>query len=105
MYPVKIGYAGAIGRIGALTANGHHAEALVTTTFTVEKTLRRTLRQLVVSAGFPSQIADKVVGSLRGLEAIKGAWEIYDPRHRKLTELVSTGDWGRFPTLLKCGTT
>lgn len=43
MYPVSIGYAGAIQRINDLMSNGHHAEALVTTAFTVEKTLRRTL--------------------------------------------------------------
>lgn len=96
MYPVSIGYAGALSRINALSANGHHAEALVTTTFTVEKTLRRTLRQLVISAGFPSAMADKIVGNLRGLDAIKNAWELYDPRHRKLTDLLPQADWKTF---------
>lgn len=61
MYPVSIGYAGAIQRINELLRNGHDAEALVTTAFTIEKTLRRTLRQLVVSAGFRSTDADKIV--------------------------------------------
>ena len=93
MYPVKLGYSTAISRINALTANGHHAEALVTSAFTAEKTLRRTLRQLVVSAGFPSRIADKVIGGFRGLEAVKNAWELYDPKHRKLTDLLAQVDW------------
>ena len=35
--------------------NGHHPEALVSCAFTVEKTLRRTLREIVVSAGFASK--------------------------------------------------
>ncbi|MGB7480611.1 MAG: hypothetical protein WA924_09800 [Burkholderiaceae bacterium] len=93
MYPVKLGYLTAIARINELTANGHHAEALVTSAFTVEKTLRRTLRQIVISAGFPSQIADKIIAGLRGLEAVKNAWELYDPKHRKLTSLLAAADW------------
>jgi hypothetical protein len=93
MYPVTIGYAGATQRINDLISGGHHAEALVTTAFTVEKTLRRTLRQLVVSAGFISPYAEKIVRSLGGLAAIKDAWETYDPRHRKLTDLVAQADW------------
>ena len=95
MYPVRLGYTTALDRINALTANGHHAEALVTSVFTVEKTLRRTLRQLVVSAGFVSKMADRVVGSLHGLESVKDAWELYDPKHRKLTNLITPADWKR----------
>jgi len=93
MYPVRLGFSVAISRINSLLKNGHDAEALVTAVFTVEKTLRRTLRQLVVSAGFISRMADKISGSLRGLDSVKNAWEIYDPRHRKLTELVPARDW------------
>jgi len=93
MYPVRLGFDAAIKRIQSLQRNGHDAEALLTAVFTAEKTLRRTLRQLVVSSGFTSRIADKVMGGIRGLEAIKNAWEIYDPLHRKLAELLPAGDW------------
>lgn len=93
MYPVKLGYSTAIARINSLIKNGYHAEALVTSVFTAEKTLRRTLRQLVISSGFPSRIADKIIGGLRGLEAVKNAWELYDPKHRKLTDLLDQPDW------------
>lgn len=93
MYPVTIGYAGATLRIRDLIKNGHHAEALVTTVFTVEKTFRRTLRQIVVSAGFRSATADKIVNELRGLEAVKKAWELYDPEHRALTAVIDSADW------------
>jgi hypothetical protein len=93
MYPVRLGFAVATSRINSLLKNGHDAEALVTAVFTVEKTLRRTLRQLVVSAGFISRIADKISGNLRGLDSVKNAWEIYDPKHRKLLDLISAKDW------------
>lgn len=93
MYPVKLGFAVAVARINALITNGHHAEALVTSAFTAEKTLRRTLRQLAVSAGFSSNIADRIIGALRGLEAVKNAWAIYDPKHRRLTDMLPQSDW------------
>ncbi|WP_018607183.1 hypothetical protein [Uliginosibacterium gangwonense] len=96
MYPVSLGYSTAVARITALLQNGHDAEALVTSVFTAEKTLRRTLRQLVVSAGFPSSIADKIVGNLRGLDAVKNAWELYDPKHRKLADILQAPDWKVF---------
>lgn len=96
MYSVRLGYSIAIARINRLLQNGHDAEALVTAVFTVEKTLRRTLRQLVVSAGFISSMADKIVGNLRGLDAVKNAWEFYDPKHRKFTNLIAQPDWKTF---------
>lgn len=96
MYPVRLGYFTAVARINSLLQHGHDAEALVTSVFTAEKTLRRTLRQLVVSAGFISPVADKIIGNLRGLEAVKNAWELYDPRHRKLADLLAQADWKVF---------
>ena len=96
MYPVKLGYKTAINRINRLIKNGHHPEALVTSMFTVEKTLRRTLRQIVVSAGFASKQADKIVGNLRGLDALKNAWELYEPNNKKLTDIISQEDWKIF---------
>jgi len=69
--------------------NGYHPEVLVTSMFTVEKTLRRTLRQIVVSAGFVSKNANKVVSYLRGLHALKGARDIYTPNNKKLSEITS----------------
>ena len=96
MYPVKLGYKIAISRINKLIKNGHHPEALVTSMFTVEKTLRRTLRQIVVSAGFASKHADKIVGNLRGLHALKNAWELYEPNSTKLSDIISQEDWQLF---------
>lgn len=100
MYPVGIGYAGAVQRINDLINHGHNAEALVTTAFTVEKTIRRTLRQLVVSAGFRSVDAEKIVKGLGGLERLKDTWELYDPKHRKLPPLIGA-DWATFDATAK----
>ncbi len=75
-----------------MTKNGHHSESLVTSVFTAEKTIRRTLRQLIVSAGFKSIIANKIIKRLNGVYQLVDAWELYDPQHRKLTEVVSVAD-------------
>lgn len=96
MYPVRLGYSTAVNRINKLIVNGHHAEALVTSMFTVEKTFRRTLRQIVVSAGFASKYADKIVGNLRGLDALKKAWELYEPNNTQLSDIIPPVDWKLF---------
>jgi hypothetical protein len=96
MYPVRLGYDTAIKRIRKLITNGHHPEALVTSMFTVEKTLRRTLRQIVVSAGFASKYADKIVGNIRGLDALKKAWELYEPNNTQLSSIIPAADWKLF---------
>jgi len=93
MYPVKLGFEEAINRIQKLLKNEHYAESLVTSTFTIEKTLRRTLKLLIISAGFKSKIADKMIKNIRGFEAINNSWEFYDPDHKKLTEIISPEDW------------
>lgn len=98
MYPVSLGYGVAKQRINSLLGNGHDAEALVTTAFTVEKTLRRTLRQIIVSAGFKSIIADKVIRGHGGLQKLKEGWELYDPKHRPLLSIISVADWSIFQT-------
>jgi len=93
MYPVKLGFDAATDRIQSLSKNGHHAESLVTAVFTTEKTLRRTLKFLIVSCGFKSVIANKIINTVRGLDAIKNSWEFYEPNHKKLTDILDPQDW------------
>jgi hypothetical protein len=93
MYPVKLGFEAATDRIQNLSKNKHHAESLVTAVFTTEKTLRRTLKFLIVSCGFKSVIADKIINTVRGLDAIKNSWEFFEPNHKKLTDIVDAKDW------------
>jgi hypothetical protein len=92
MYPVKLGYTEATKRVHSLIKNGHHAEALLTAMFTVEKTLYRTLRQLVVSAGFPSTQADVLMNKFKGIENIKQVWVCFDPKNEALAKFISQAD-------------
>lgn len=92
MYPVSLGYGTAIKRIRSLIKNEHYSESLVTSVFTAEKTIRRTLRQLVVSAGFTSIYANKIIKSIRGLKDLIDSWEIYDPKNQKLSDVVDKID-------------
>jgi hypothetical protein len=89
MYSVRLGYNEAVKRIKRLRKNGHHAESLVTSVFTIEKTLRRVLRALVVSAGFPSVQATILMKKFDGLNKMKEVWECFDPDNRKLSDFVA----------------
>ncbi|MBU0579809.1 MAG: hypothetical protein KKA19_01415 [Candidatus Margulisbacteria bacterium] len=93
MCSVKLGYNAAITRINNLLNNGHFAEALVATTVTIEKTIRRTLRQIIVSAGFKSKDAERLINEYRGLESIKKHWDIFDPRNRSLISVIGNSNW------------
>lgn len=94
MYPVSLGFAEAQRRINSLLRNGHAAEALVTSVFTVEKTLRRTLKQLIISAGFTSRQATRILKEYRGLKSLKDHWDLFDPANRKLLALTAR-PWDR----------
>lgn len=101
MYPVKLGITEAKSRINQLVLNGHGAESLVTSVFTIEKTIRRVLRQIIVSAGFKSDIADKIIKKISGIEGLKEAWEIYEPNGKKLTEIINQSDWQKIKDAAK----
>jgi len=93
MYSIRLGFDSAIERIQLLLDSGFSSEALVTSVFTAEKTLRRTLRQLMVSSGFISTHADAQLKQLRGLGAVGDAWRYYDPQHSKLVQVIGNPDW------------
>lgn len=93
MYPVKLGFDEAINRIKKLRSNGHHAESLVTSVFTGEKMLRRTLKQIIISAGFKNKNADDLIKRMGGLEAIKNNWKIYEPSGKSISEIIGNDNW------------
>jgi hypothetical protein len=93
MYPVRLGQQTAQNRIKQLIKNGHHAEALVTSVFTVEKMIRRTLKQLIVSAGFQSKFAERYIKNLRGIDSLKSNWPYFDPANRSLVDIIGQNDW------------
>ncbi len=93
MYPVKLGVDAAKRRIARLIENGHHAEALVTSVFTFEKTVHRTLKQLIVSAGFPNAHADALLGKIRGFHNQKDIWACFDTEGRDLPTIIGNSHW------------
>lgn len=62
MYPISVGFQSALDRIKLLIENGHHAEALVTSVFTFEKIVMRSLRGAITARGFTSKQADRIIG-------------------------------------------
>jgi hypothetical protein len=93
MYPVRLGIKTANNRIRKLLKNGHHAEALLTAVFTYEKTIHRTLKQLIVSSGFRSKDAEKLLKNIQGFERQKKVWSCFDPKNRNLPELIDNNHW------------
>jgi hypothetical protein len=93
MYSADDGYDAAEQRIKRLLAGNFNSEALVTAVFTAEKTLRRTLRELIVRAGFISSHADQLLRAKNGIQAIKEHWMFFDPDHRALTALLPPVHW------------
>lgn len=89
MYPVTLGYDEAKKRIESLLRDGYCSEGLVTAVFTIEKMFRRTLRQIIVSAGFTSKAANDLIRSANGLTALKERWSIYEPNQKTLLKLLA----------------
>lgn len=101
MYPVKLGYGEAKIRINQLLQNGHSAEALLTSVFTFEKVIHRTLKQLIVSAGFRSKDAEAILGRAQGFRAQADLWPCFDPDHAKLPEIIGNAHWQHLAKVVK----
>jgi len=93
MYPLRLPYQKLRSRLKRLLADGYAAEALVTSMFTAERLLRRTLIQLVISAGFTNGRAFQVVSRFNGIAAVKDAWSLYDRHGRGLVEVIGNANW------------
>jgi hypothetical protein len=92
MYPVSLGYLEARKRINKLIQNGHHAEALVTSVFTFEKTLRRSLQFCAIARGFTSKQV-QLLFERNAFEKLKLVWPCFERNHRTLPEFVGANDW------------
>ncbi|MEN8134779.1 MAG: hypothetical protein ABFS18_04490 [Thermodesulfobacteriota bacterium] len=101
MYPVRLGVKTAEKRIRALLKNNHHAEALLTAVFTYEKTIHRTLKQLIVSSGFRSKDAEKLLKNIQGFNRQKNIWPCFDPQNRNLPELIDNKHWQHISKAVK----
>jgi hypothetical protein len=91
MYPARIDFQNVIERIEALLRNGHHAEALVTSMFTMEKLIRRSLRIAIVARGFSQDQANIIFGR-NGFDDLEKKWPVFDRYHRDL-HTVLDADW------------
>jgi hypothetical protein len=89
MYPVSLGFVQAEARIQELLLNGHSAEALLTSVFTFEKTLRRALKYCIISRGFTSKQSEEILGR-RGFQDLVKLWSCFDPQHQTLPTFIGT---------------
>ncbi len=101
MYSVRLGHTVAIRRLEKLVRNGHHAEALVTSVFTIEKVFRRTLKELIISAGFTSKSASTLIKKFDGFSKISDVWSCFDPEEQALPEILGNNHWQHIPQAVK----
>ena len=100
MYPTRIAFAEVLDRISVLRANGHSAEGLVTSVFTLEKLMRRSMRVAIVSRGFTSDQANRLL-ERRGFDDLKKMWDIFDRGHESLVTIIGERDWQHIPPAVK----
>lgn len=96
MYPVSLGFDEAVRRIEQLLKNGHAAEALVTSVFTLEKTVRRSLKHAILARGFSLKQSDRLVES-KGFKELREHWDIFEKTHRSLPAFIGNADWQFVP--------
>ncbi len=89
MYPVSLGFSQAEARILQLLANGHSAEALLTSVFTFGKTLRRSLKYCIVTRGFTSKQSEEILGR-RGFQELVKLWPCFAPTAQPLSAFVGS---------------
>ena len=96
MYPISLGFDEAQHRIHLLLANGHHAEALVTSVFSREKLMRRSLRYFAIARGFTSKQAE-LLFSRKSFHDLKVIWPCFEIQHRTLPDLLTEKKWQHIP--------
>lgn len=85
MYPVKLGLVEAKCRMNKLMENGHDAELLLTSVFTLEKTIKRILKHCIIRRGFKSDHADKII-SKSGFNQLKELWPVFARSNENLCD-------------------
>ena len=87
MYPVKQSFVEVDDRLNALINNGHHGEALLTSVFAMEKTIRRVLRFCALNRGFTSRQCDRIFENM-GFNNMRRAWPVFERDYRTSPEFV-----------------
>ena len=96
MYPITLGFDEAINRIEALLNNGHNTVALVTSVFTLEKTMRRSLKIAILARGFSLKQSQRFT-ERKGFGELKEMWDLFDKDYRTLPAFVGNGHWQHVP--------
>src|SRR5690348_7325624 len=94
MYPVKLSFAKVIRRIKALLSD-HPAEALVTSMFTFEKLVKRSIRRSIVARGFTVEQAEILLARAQ-FDDLKRMWEVFECNHQRLPEILGA-KWQHIP--------
>jgi hypothetical protein len=100
VYPVRQGFEEANNRLGALIANGHHAEALLSSVFSLEKTIRRCLRHCALNRGFSSRQCDQLFENM-GFQKMKDVWPVFERNHRTLPDFLGNAVWQHIPSAVE----
>jgi hypothetical protein len=95
MYPVKLHFDKVLRRIRKLLSNGHSAEALVTSVFTFEKLIKRSLRHAIVARGFTVEQVS-ILLDRKGFEELQRMWEVFERDHKRLPEILGS-TWQNMP--------
>jgi hypothetical protein len=87
MYPVRLSFESVLRRIEKLLANGHAAEALVTSVFTFEKLVKRCLRRSIVARGFTLRQAEILLDRAQ-FDTLTRIWEVFECDHKRLPAIL-----------------
>ena len=93
MYSIKSEYTTVRRRLDEIEQWALPSERFVFSVFLMEKLLRRTLVQLVVSAGFTTEEAFRIVKEMSGVERVGQNWRRYDPHGRTLVAVIGNATW------------
>ena len=96
MYPVKQSFVEVDNQLNALINNGHHSEALLASVFTMEKTIRQTLRFCALNRGFTSKQCDQIFRNM-GFNDMTRVWPVFERDYRTLPEFVGNNVWQFVP--------
>jgi hypothetical protein len=96
MYPISLGFDEAVNRLEALLANQHPAEALVTSVFTLEKTMRRGLKLAILARGFSAKQSQRMIEG-KGFKDIKEMWDLFDKDYQTLQQFIGNDKWQYIP--------
>jgi hypothetical protein len=92
MWVQTLGLDEAMKRIKALLENGHSAEAMVTSIFTLEKLIKRATRRVIRQSGKSVEESKRLVDK-PGFDELCKLWAKYDPDGEGPEALISAADW------------